>query len=75
MGEQSIDDHQQNERLELNRRIFPDPAATVLFRVPDDSMKSFKVRRGDVLVVDRLLTPHDGQLVLAVINGAASNRA
>ncbi len=43
--------------------------ATVLFRVPDDSMKSFKVRRGDVLVVDPLLTPRDGQLVVAIIGG------
>lgn len=62
------------ERLELNRRVFTRPSATLLFKMPDDSMKGADVRRGDVLLVDRSLTPHDGQFVLVAINERQSVR-
>lgn len=69
MPDQLAGEHEQDDRLELSQQIFVNPAVTMFFRVPDDSMKSIKVCPGDMLVVDHSLAPRDGQFVVVVING------
>jgi SOS-response transcriptional repressor LexA len=52
-----LEDHFEN-RLDLNERLIAHPAAT------------FFVRRGrEVLVIDRSLTPRDGDMVIAAVDG------
>jgi DNA polymerase V len=52
-----LEDHFEN-RLDLNERLIAHPAAT------------FFVRRGrEVLIIDRSLTPRDGDTVIAVVDG------
>jgi DNA polymerase V len=69
MSGQLTGDHLQDELFKLSQRIFPDPAVTLLFRAPDDSMMDINIRRGDILVIDRSLAPYDGQVVVVNING------
>jgi DNA polymerase V len=64
----------EDEQIELNRLIFANPLAILLFRMPDESMRSARIRRGDMLVVDCSLTPADGEPVLVVINGERTIR-
>lgn len=52
-----LEDNFEN-RLDLNERLVTHPAAT------------FFVRRGqEVLIIDRALTPRDGDTVIAVVDG------
>lgn len=69
MTQQLTAECSQEERFELNRRIFKNPETTLLFRVPDDSMKEVDVHPGDILLIDHDLKPCDGHYVLVIING------
>lgn len=62
------DDHLQNN-LNLQEALIPRPAATFLMRVKGDSMEGCGIFSGDLLIVDRSLTPIDGAVVIAVLNG------
>jgi DNA polymerase V len=64
----------EDEQIELNQLIFANPLAILLFRMPDDSMRSARIRQGDMLVVDCSLTPADGEPVVVVINGERTVR-
>lgn len=74
MPEQLTADYPGEERFGLNRRIFKNPETTLLFRVPDDSMKGINVRPGDILLVDRCLEPRHGHYVVVAINGKQTIR-
>jgi DNA polymerase V len=63
-----------DEQIELNRLIFANPLVILLFRMPDDSMRSARIRLGDLLVVDCSLIPTDGEPVVVVINGERTVR-
>lgn len=55
--------------LDLNRHLIRHPAATFIVRVEGESMKGAGIFPGDLLVVDRSIEPHDGHVVIAVVEG------
>jgi DNA polymerase V len=54
--------------LDLNEHLIRHPAATFFVRVSGDSMAPL-ITHGDILVVDRALTPVAGSIVIAAVNG------
>lgn len=54
--------------LDLNELLVKRPAATFFVRVQGDSMVGAGIRDGDLLVVDRSLTPADGDIVIAAVD-------
>jgi DNA polymerase V len=54
--------------LDLHRLMVPRPAATFFMRMRGDSMRP-RLRKGDLLVVDRSLDPGPGRLVVAAVEG------
>jgi DNA polymerase V len=55
--------------LDLNQHLIKHPTATFFVRVAGESMCQAGIHSGDVLIVDRALSPSDGSVVIAVING------
>ncbi|MBT7652525.1 MAG: translesion error-prone DNA polymerase V autoproteolytic subunit, partial [Flavobacteriales bacterium] len=45
------------------------PSATFCCRVEGDSMVGAGIQTGDVIMIDRSLTPQKGSIVLAVLDG------
>ncbi|MCB1081495.1 MAG: translesion error-prone DNA polymerase V autoproteolytic subunit [Chlamydiia bacterium] len=62
------DDHIE-QKLDLNHYLIQHPAATFFVRVEGNSMKNAGISSGDLLIVDRALSPKDGKIILAVLNG------
>ena len=56
-------------KLDLNRHLVRNPAATFFVRVNGDSMIGAGIHHSDLLVVDRSLEPVDKSVVIAVLNG------
>ena len=59
----------EEDKLDLNRYLIKNPAATFFVRVTGDSMEGAGIHHGDLLVVDRSIEPRDKSIVIAVING------
>ena len=57
------------DELDLNEHLIKHPAATFFVRVGGESMENAGIYDKDILVVDRSLTPKNGQVVVAAING------
>lgn len=55
--------------LDLNDLMIDNPTATFFVRVSGDSMEGARIFDGDILVVDRSLTPTDGSIVVAAVYG------
>ncbi|HHS8465282.1 TPA: LexA family protein [Legionella pneumophila] len=55
--------------LDLNQHLVDHPAATFFVRAAGDSMKGAGIASGDLLVVDRSITPTHGRIVIAALNG------
>lgn len=55
--------------LTLDALLVAHPATTFYVRVSGDSMNQAALYDGDILVVDRALTPYHQAIVLAVVNG------
>lgn len=55
--------------LDLNEHLIAHKAATFFVRVTGDSMTGVGIFPGDLLIVDRSLTPLPGKIVIAVLNG------
>ena len=55
--------------IDLNEELVRNPAATFFVRVKGESMRNAGIHAGDILVVDRSLTPSDRQIVIAMIDG------
>ena len=55
--------------LDLNQHLIKHPTATFLVRVAGESMREAGIHSGDVLIIDRALTPTDGSVIIAVVNG------
>lgn len=62
------EDHTE-QKLDLNHFLIKHPAATFFVRVEGDSMKGGGISNGDLLIVDRAITPQNGQIVVAILNG------
>lgn len=57
------------EMIDLNQVLIQNPTATFLWRVVGDCMVDVKIFPGDVVVVDRSLSPKHRNIVLAIIDG------
>ncbi len=58
------------ELVNLLDAIVPGPAAsTFLVRAADDSLNGMGILVGDLLVADNSLTPENGNVVVAIVNG------
>ncbi|EJW21990.1 hypothetical protein IMCC14465_03840 [alpha proteobacterium IMCC14465] len=55
--------------LDLNKHLVAHPAATFFLRVVGESMLGAGIHPGDLLVVDRSLTPTPNDIVIAVLHG------
>lgn len=55
--------------LDLNDHLVKHPAATFFVRVNGSSMIGVGIHHDDILIVDRSLTPKQGSVIIAVING------
>ena len=57
------------ESLDLNEHLMPRKEACYLLRVSGESMIGASIHDGDLLVVDRSLTPTSGKVVIAILDG------
>ena len=55
--------------LDLNELLVKRPAATFFVKVEGDSMVGAGIHDGDLLVVDRSLTPASGDIIIAAVDG------
>lgn len=55
--------------LDLNEELITRPAATFFLRAGGRSMQGAGIYDGDLLVVDRSISPRPGMVVIAVVNG------
>jgi DNA polymerase V len=62
------DDH-INKKIDLNELLIRHPAATFMARAEGNSMIDAGILSGDLLIIDRALTPKSGDIVLAVCDG------
>lgn len=62
------DDHLERF-IDLNEELVRNKASTYFVRVQGESMRDAGIHTGDVLVVDRSVTPKDKQIVVAMIDG------
>lgn len=68
-GFPSIAEDYVDRALNLNELLIQHPAATFFVRVSGDSMINAGIRSGDILIVDRALTPTNNKIVIARIDG------
>lgn len=59
-----------NGSLDLNHLCIKHPAATYYIRARGESMVNAGIDDGDLLVVDRSLTPRNGDIIIAELEGA-----
>lgn len=59
----------EQDKLDLNKFLIKNSAATYFVRVSGDSMTGAGINSGDLLVVDRSIEPRNGKIVIANING------
>ena len=57
------------DTIDLNRALISNPAATFCARVIGNSMVDAGINEGDLLIIDRALTPHDGSIAVCFIDG------
>ncbi|WP_233468591.1 LexA family protein [Zooshikella ganghwensis] len=62
------DDYMEKE-LNLHELMVKHPAATFFLRASGDSMIHAGINNGDILVVDRSLTPRSGNIIVAEVDG------
>ena len=55
--------------LDLNEQLVANPIATFFMRASGHSMTGAGINDGDLLIVDRSITPSHGNIVIAVIDG------
>lgn len=56
-------------RINLNEHLIKDITSTFVVRVSGDSMEGAGISDGDELIVNRALTPRDGSIVIAILDG------
>ena len=55
--------------LDLNRELISSPSSTFCARVSGDSMIDCGINDGDLLIIDKALTPHDGSIAVCFVDG------
>lgn len=58
-----------SDTLDLNRELIHSPSSTFCARVSGDSMIDCGISDGDLLIIDKALTPHDGSIAVCYIDG------
>ena len=58
-----------SESIDLNRELIRHPSATFYGRVSGDSMIEEGIEEGDIIVIDRAIEPHDGDLAVCCVDG------
>ncbi len=58
--------------LDINDYLVKHPASTFFLQMEGDGPEGSEIQAGDVLVVDRSLTPTQGDLLVAAIEGELS---
>lgn len=53
----------------LTKLLIQDERSTFIVRVSGDSMEGAGIYDGDELIVDRGIEPHDGHVVIAIVDG------
>jgi len=56
-------------RIDLNEQLIRHPEATFVVRAAGAAMTAAGISDGDVLLVDRSLTPSGGNVVIAIVDG------
>jgi DNA polymerase V len=59
----------EEKKLDLNKHLIKNPAATFFVKASGDSMIGAGIHNGDLLIVDRSLDPKDKSIVIAVVSG------
>ena len=62
------DDHLE-DTLDLNTHLIQHQEATFFVKAQGDSMIGAGIHQGDILIVDKSLTPKSGKIVIAVVDG------
>ncbi|GAA4906085.1 LexA family protein [Mucilaginibacter defluvii] len=57
-------------RLNIVDRLVIDPECTFYFQMDSNSMKTYGLRSGDLLIIDRSMKAVKGAIVVAYVNGA-----
>ena len=57
------------DTIDLNRALITNPSATFCARVIGNSMVDAGINEGDLLIIDRSLTPHNGSITVCFIDG------
>ena len=57
------------ERIDLVRALSSHPETTFYARVSGDSMHDAGMFDGDIIVIDKSLEPHNGDIIIAAIDG------
>lgn len=60
-----------DQPIDLNQLLIRNEPATFFYAAQGESMLMAGIRDGDILAVDRSVTPQDGDLVLAIWDGNA----
>ncbi|MBR6757812.1 MAG: translesion error-prone DNA polymerase V autoproteolytic subunit [Bacteroidaceae bacterium] len=61
-------DH-QGEGIDLNRELIKHPASTFCARVSGNSMRDCGIDDGDLLIIDKSLTPREGSVAVCFVDG------
>ena len=58
-----------DEGIDLNRELIRHPASTFCARVAGDSMRDCGIDDGDLLIIDKSLTPREGSVAVCFVDG------
>ncbi len=58
-----------SDSIDLNRELIHSPTSTFCARVSGDSMIDCGINDGDLLIIDKALTPHDGSIAVCYLDG------
>ncbi len=59
----------EDKRLYINDYLIRNPVSTFFFPVEGDSMEGAEIFAGDILVVDKSISPQHGHVVVAFVDG------
>jgi DNA polymerase V len=55
--------------IDLNKELIKNPATTFYTRVNGDSMKDVGIDSGDLVIIDKSLTPENGKIAVCYVDG------
>ena len=59
----------EEDRISLDQYVSTHPSAIFYIKVEGDCMAGSGINEGDLLIVDRSLTPLNGDIIIGVLNG------